>query len=661
MSRKKICLILILSIICSTFLFAGADHEYTTTVTADSLAKDSLENLDTTTTMMNFIANEFNIITLSAITNLTPFPSAFEDATGQHLPMSAREVNVRNMVAMIFIGCIVAEILFMTIKGYLTDDGSTLKMVGVTIVKGAMLFWLTYYIPTLIELVRTGFQQAAIVISGQYDNPLLSSMSSITQLPGIIIQGSSDVIAAMDPSSVGVYGNLYEIADPNMIMGALYKLVYMLCKIVACICLCIAAIHVMFNIIEVYLLIGMVMVLTPFATFGLTRFLGEKAVMSLFANVMELFVIMVIVFSCMTLISNMQSDLMDSLASITNINFEYSMGTSSYSNVDINEDYQAYASAASALGLSPVSQEQMFTNGKAGRFSDKAKEAMDDLVAKYAADKIGDGTISLTPLDYTIIKQKLNSEGNTSDDTYYSPEVLQEAVESFVSNNDIYNAVSGPTQYKIFTNLLTDYPDLGQKSVATATGTNVNARTGWLSGIYTVSATDSDNAEQLLPMHLVLTLLCVIIQFYFIGQSGRIANALMSGTIATDGFGGAMMKMAAGKAVGMAMGMPAKGLKALGATGKTAMKTANSISESRGNNNLFGSNALGRAVRSLSGLDNSKLGIGDNHSTRASKQAIKQYQADRSKQKSDDKAMKDFKKTVKLASKQQKDYEKQNK
>ncbi len=209
------------------------------------------------------------------------------------------------IISYLFLIFTVLEILYVTIRGYLVDEENLIRKIVTRLLVTAILFLVLMSLPALVELFRIGFFQLAETITTPFAFTDVMDARSVFELPGGVLRCTSKLLRNMSPltmswnldESLGGGGlNGFPANFGSWFMKIMMRILYFLLNIFVMILSLISAFSVMANIVEVYLLLAIVMCLVPFQVFSGTRFLvGENLIKSLFANVVELFVIMVII------------------------------------------------------------------------------------------------------------------------------------------------------------------------------------------------------------------------------------------------------------------------------------------------------------------------------------------------------------------------------
>lgn len=491
-----------------------------------------------------------------------------------------------NMISLLFMVFFAAEIIFSTIYGYLTDrDTSVLKDVITKGVLCILLYLLVSALPFLIEGFRVGFFMMARTITGidSVNAPagsaralMVSRMqnSTVFEYPGLLIRNLSYTIENLDPENVGGI-NLYDYVDMpgwDWLTGFFVRLFYLFIKIIASILIIFTAFHVMLNVCEVYLLLGITACVTPFVVFSPLKFLGEKAVMSLFSNMMELFVIIVVIFSTFMVTDAITAN------TLAKIQVTYKTATFKFSNINANNFEAAFGEEWPFSEGTKVPEEgfefnMYLADGKSANDYNAVDTTFNE--ARFIA----------TPRAKTAIRRYVN-------DTFDS---IKEEIKKGTSTVKLQawsteQAASGNTVAEInkeFENLtIYDLPMADKFEVFDYIGMQLAPTLIKVESIGDKLSGDGD--FDVLLIHILTGLLCIFMQTYFVNQSSQITNAILSGNVSAEGFTAAMGKWAAAKAGGAMFRRAGSAAKAgaLGAgaaagtiVGKTLNKTKTNMEE----------------------------------------------------------------------------------
>ena len=340
---KKIFLVLAVLLVLAPAVFAGGRSETTT---------DSVTEWGSISSFVNKVSVIFDYATTEICIAITPFPSvlnAFTDTEtsesyfsnssvlvnrklseikdSEYLLTSSernsfsetdlksifdvggdlkRGLNQENriwgMVSYLFAIFTVLEVLYVTIRGYLVDEDNLVRKVVTRLIVTGILFLVLMALPALVELFRIGFFQMADIVSTPLTFTEITGAKSVFQLPGGVMRCTSKLLEQMTPDALGwnLDKNIKDISGWDSFADwarcGFFKLLYFVLNIYVMILSLLSAFQVMMNVIEVYILLAVVMCLVPFQVFTGTRYLvGENMIKSLFSNVIELFVIMIII------------------------------------------------------------------------------------------------------------------------------------------------------------------------------------------------------------------------------------------------------------------------------------------------------------------------------------------------------------------------------
>lgn len=518
-----------------------------------------------------------------------------------------------NMITILFISFLLAEIVFTAIYHYVSDkDGSVIKEIIAKTVMAMAIFLIASALPFVIEVFRSGFVSAATVLTGIDDSIARytenasnapesadsleqateslgkKAIASLVQMrtvpvfyyPGILIRSVSDVFGLMDPDDIGGSGISIDDAgtkEYGLLAGALLnglmEIVYLIVKLISSIMVLIAALHIMYNICEVYLLLGCVMLLLPFTIFSPLKFLGEKAVMSLFANVLELFVIVMIMFATTSIATTVTNGLLAALLSdVKSISIDMSFSNptaladqniTTMSSETVLEVIEDLSDDEGTLRLTAYLSGPDGVNGydsASGMF----KETITDnaITGTYADVVDGIGLWIAEQWDETITAL----EKNNPDELFSLTKTLKFSYDNMGYPDDKYIPMLRATKFE-------SLPAVDKLAVVNYIAGTAGAQFGMevsKSASYERGLDPTMSPMDMYFMHLISFILIILMQTYFVNQSSQITNALLSGNVSSEGFTGALTRMAGAKAlgaVGKAASMPGKALGGLGRFG----------------------------------------------------------------------------------------------
>ena len=569
MRFKCIILIILIALLCASSAFALGGAEETS---VQYVLTEGVESNSPFRSFLLGLADIFDNITIMASIGVSPFPSMLT-TDGDSLPTTIfdihqqtqaqanKEREISSTIGAIFVSCLIAEILYIAIfKCFLLGDYAIAKQVASVFLRGMLIFFIVINLPIVVELVRTGFQDLAYTIAGarlERDSSMLVMRDNVFRMPGSVIRSSVDIIEMINPANAGGIGASVIDASAagvdygfKTLTGMLVQILYWIVQIICVIFMCVCAFHVMFNVIEVYLLIGIVSVLAPFQIFEVTRFLGEKAIYSLFVNLVELFVLMVILYSCQGVLLTFQNWVSETFINQNKIRttVNYSLPRSApISEAEFNQITSLanqYSIPWEQMSYSTYTANFAQTSGYGAGISNQNLQAINAVNQKLVSviqqaetriveEAILSDVIHANPADKDLLLvDSSDNRGNLVWDT--------KKVEAAADSGNLIEQLSLSTQ---------------EKALKHAKAQNsILDKYGDMKSEYEIDV-------DIVPVHLSSGIITVFMMFYFLGQSTQITNALMSGTAATDGFTGATMKLAAGKSLGFLMKGSTMGVK----------------------------------------------------------------------------------------------------
>ena len=466
-----------------------------------------------------------------------------------------------NLVSSLFVILLVCESIWTAIRAYFNKDDDTLKFLFTDIVTCVVLYLLCAAVPFIVQASVFGFQRMAYVMStGSMDMGADEVASSqIYRLPGDVIRESSDVLYFLDARSLSYTNDwsLDQVQDENghgilwflnhglagvLERGAIW-MIYTAMKIIASLIIIRVALHVMLNVLEVYLLIGAVMCLIPFRVFSPTKWLGQGALRSLASNIVELFVIFLIFFSTRGIIGSAR----DSINAILRLQESEPVITCDVKHPAFL-DKEAKFTGSADLGGGTETETFKTTEegtlhkllGTSGTKTDKARTA----VTRY--------------LDELVANSNAQSAG-----TFKNADGIEDAT----SYSELSNRDKTELLQDVFIDGLYDSTLTGAVSITSS------AAMDW----------------SIVPAHIVTCLFLLLVQLFFLSNSSQITSALLGGGISHVGRE-AQQVLGQAKKVGMfALGGELLVGKAIGA-----------------GNRILG-NPAGNAVRKVAGAASSQV------------------------------------------------------
>lgn len=260
----------------------------------------------------------YNTQNVGEIKNLTdqygdPVKVAVQDSeSGGYPGQKARWSLTASLFAMAF----AAEVAFTAVMGYVApqqEGMSLLKELGAKAAKTFLLFILAASLPFLIEGVRYGLFRLANTYSGAplNDDGDTIEMDSMFEMPETFmtlmsflmdkLSWRSDVSPLFNNSKDGLSGTIFG----KLIAGLIYILfeIFIAMEIVK------AGLHILMNVVEVYLLLSCVMILLPFTIFTPSKEMVRGCVTSLFMNLIECFILCIIVIiivpACLSVVDDL--------------------------------------------------------------------------------------------------------------------------------------------------------------------------------------------------------------------------------------------------------------------------------------------------------------------------------------------------------------------
>lgn len=520
---KKILILTIILFFSSTALFAGGSKE------SDVVGGKVTNKKDTT--VMNFCKKTsimFDDITESLCKSVSPFPSVIDnfsipsnpnsliDYSLYNTQLKEKERTAWNYTSRMFTLFLTLEIIVLAIKKYLQGNDDLLKEVIIKIVVCFFLIIFLSLTPYILELFKTGLQYSASVVTR---SNITYSPTAVFKLPGELIRAQSSLVASISFDNLSsLLTNIDPLKDvtAGYLVSILFNILYAFCRIFAMILVIIMALHIMLNIVEVYLILAVCMCLVPMSVFSLTKHLGEKALPCLFNNIMELCVIFVIY---------------------------YAMGP-------LLQDFASFSVDAIDRAM-PVAQ-IIIIPPEVAEDSQYSKEVFNDFCRAFTEKDDSKMEDVNEAVEVTIFRKWLQTQSDLTPRDGSDTEITKI---SQLSNSDIFT-------YK-------DYL-LGEVSLGLLDKSSIV-----LEDCIKVTDALGPGVASLCFMHLMTFLITIYITFSFIKRSSEITNSILSGNVSvgdtTAAIGLAML--AAKKAVQIGMGVSGFGInKGRGGVGWAADK-----------------------------------------------------------------------------------------
>lgn len=598
MKRKTVFLLSILMLMSAFCLYAKGTQEVTSEMDNRQVTSKNLIS-----SVFSGLGNRITVATEQLCLNLTPFPAALSYYYADEFGMTKTDVSedgeqvflfnllntrgnqstaagieseagisygssqekekkVFGMVTKIFAALLILEVLFTSIWGYITDkEGSLLKQVLSRILIGFLAFLLVSALPFLVEAMKVGFAKAAVTLTGTEDTKAGKKIleTSVFHLPEIYLETCGEVLDLMDPEKVGD-SNMDIISGSGFSIKVLYRITYFIARIIAGILCCLVTIHIVMNIAEVYLVLALATVLIPFMTFSPLKMFGEKAINALFANVLELFVIIVILLTCVNVAQQTIYDYLLTVvgtATKTTIYFQFETendyeAVKSLTGLDIPEQYRNSDDDSAFLAFTLIHTFDSKTgkgNLQVGAKPEEVKQVVADWYLVFYQNLYEKKQLSFTEYrDYytsSLSGHKMTSEqvaNNTNPKTSHTAPPIKTVPSGDIAemNNMIYRLLE---QTSAWVTVDTEYP-----------------------------LEEGNTNERLMTIHLILCFFILLFSVKFINDSSQITNSLLMGSLWTFGIDGMGMRGALTRSMRVASAPIRLAGKAAGAAGATMMR-----------------------------------------------------------------------------------------
>ncbi len=203
-----------------------------------------------------------------------------------------------SVTAYLFIILFAAEVTFTAVFGYVMPEQegvSVLKLVATKAAKTLVLFFLAAALPFLIEATRFGLFEIAKTYSY---NPKVE-IHTMFEMPAVFVERMANLVDTL--SWKGDASPIFN-DEKGSFTGSLFGkliggLIFIVFEFYICMEILKSGMHILMNVIEVYLLLAAVMLLLPFTSFTPTRGMVQGCVKSLFMNLIECFIIMLILLT----------------------------------------------------------------------------------------------------------------------------------------------------------------------------------------------------------------------------------------------------------------------------------------------------------------------------------------------------------------------------
>lgn len=303
------------------------------------------ENINPTTVFMNMFAASINSLSEGICMSITPYPKAIEvfypnlfdtslESKWDNYTIEDEDVfmssgaptlggnslnkavstktdesqKATTRMLMLLIGSLfLVDLLFSIIYTYITGgEEPVLKTILIKFVMAILIGALIMALPFVIEALRFGFSRAVLYMANISGNPNIEyiytyvSNEPIFHYPGMFLKLSTSMLSNLDPDTVGVT-DMFE--DDGLVMGAinrgLCRLLFIVARLVICIISMLTALHILWNVMEIYILVSLGLILLPWQLFNPLSFIGKGVFRSLVSNIIQLTVILFIMVAVM--------------------------------------------------------------------------------------------------------------------------------------------------------------------------------------------------------------------------------------------------------------------------------------------------------------------------------------------------------------------------
>ena len=240
-----------------------------------------------------------------------------------------------NMLMIVIVSLFLIEILFSVIYSYITGgEEPILKTLLVKAVTCLLIGALIMSLPFIIEAFKWGFDKVVKIMSGADQNKEVPELATTKELvyqeavkstpfqyPGLLLRLVTMETINLDPDVAGITDMFVKNDDTFLniksgVSSVIVNMLFFVVKIVVFLIAIISALHIMFNIVEVYILMSLALILLPFQIFRLTSFMGTGVFRSLMSNIIQLAVICFIIIAVVPLTSDVSVNLWSSIQSV---------------------------------------------------------------------------------------------------------------------------------------------------------------------------------------------------------------------------------------------------------------------------------------------------------------------------------------------------------
>lgn len=243
-----------------------------------------------------------------------------------YLTTSGQQKTRWSIVSYLFVVFFAAEIIFTAIFGYIApqdENASLFRQIGVSAAMTIMLFLLCAALPFLLEAVRYGLFSIAKEFVGQGDDLPKTMFSLPSKFMTDMAELMQDVFWGNDIQ------NIMDGSDDTKSVGVLGRLLagvmFIVFEFILCLTIIKAGLHIVVNLVEVYILLSVVMLTLPMSIFTPLKSVLRKGIYSLLTNLLECFVlclmILIVIPACQNALQGVIT-LLDSYANYADKHME---------------------------------------------------------------------------------------------------------------------------------------------------------------------------------------------------------------------------------------------------------------------------------------------------------------------------------------------------
>ena len=266
------------------------------------------------------------------------------------------------MLMIVIVSLFLIEILFSVIYSYITGgEEPVLKTLLVKAVTCLLIGALIMSLPFIIEAFKWGFDKVVKIMSGADQNKEVPELATTKELvyqeavkstpfqyPGLLLRLVTMETINLDPDVAGITDMFVKNDDTFLniksgVSSVIVNMLFFVVKIVVFLIAIISALHIMFNIVEVYILMSLALILLPFQIFRLTSFMGTGVFRSLMSNIIQLAVICFIIIAVVPLTSDVSVNLWSSIQSVKDNLYEAGWKYSTFTSDRTSHQSNVYA------------------------------------------------------------------------------------------------------------------------------------------------------------------------------------------------------------------------------------------------------------------------------------------------------------------------------